>query len=71
MCETLRAVDDLLAAAQWGRRRDIPVFSDECYAEFTWDGPARTILAADQALGAGKILRRVLVERERASRAGA
>ena len=22
----------------------MPVFSDECYVEFTWDGPARTIL---------------------------
>ena len=22
----------------------VPVFSDECYVEFTWDGPARTIL---------------------------
>ena len=39
-------LDDLDAAAAWGRQRDIPVFSDECYAEFTWDGPIRTILAA-------------------------
>ena len=23
-----------------------PVFSDECYAEFTWDGPPRSVLAA-------------------------
>ena len=38
------ALDDLPAAAAWGRTRGIPVFSDECYAEFTWDGPARTIL---------------------------
>jgi aspartate/methionine/tyrosine aminotransferase len=30
------AVDDLGAAAEWGRSRDIPVFSDECYIEFTW-----------------------------------
>lgn len=37
-------LDDLAAAAAWGRQRGIPVFSDECYAEFTWDGPARTIL---------------------------
>jgi aspartate/methionine/tyrosine aminotransferase len=22
----------------------VPVFSDECYAEFTWDGPPRTVL---------------------------
>jgi succinyldiaminopimelate transaminase len=46
------AVDDLVAAAEWGRSHDIPVLSDECYAEFTWVGesvgpqglPGRTIL---------------------------
>jgi succinyldiaminopimelate transaminase len=38
------ALDDLGAAAAWGRARGIPVFSDECYAEFTWDGAPRTIL---------------------------
>ena len=38
-------LDDLEAAAAWGRERSVPVFSDECYAEFTWDGPARSILA--------------------------
>lgn len=32
------------AAARWGRARDVPVLSDECYIEFTWDGPPRTIL---------------------------
>lgn len=37
-------LDDLSAAAVWGRARGVPVFSDECYAEFTWDGPARSIL---------------------------
>ena len=37
-------IDDLGAAAAWGRTYDIPVFSDECYVEFTWDGPARSIL---------------------------
>jgi succinyldiaminopimelate transaminase len=31
------ALTDLDAAAQWGRVRGVPVFSDECYAEFTWD----------------------------------
>jgi succinyldiaminopimelate transaminase len=36
---------DLGAAAAWGRAHSVPVFSDECYAEFTWDGPGRTILA--------------------------
>ncbi|CAN5564009.1 bifunctional succinyldiaminopimelate transaminase/glutamate-prephenate aminotransferase [soil metagenome] len=38
------SLSDLSAAAAWGRARDVPVFSDECYAEFTWEGPARTIL---------------------------
>jgi len=28
---------DLHAAATWGRAHGVPVFSDECYAEFTWD----------------------------------
>ena len=37
-------LDDLGAAARWGRERGIPVFSDECYAEYTWEGPPRTIL---------------------------
>lgn len=36
---------DLDHAAAWGRAAGVPVFSDECYAEFTWDGPPRTILA--------------------------
>lgn len=35
---------DLGAAAEWGRSRDVPVLSDECYAEFTWGGPQRSIL---------------------------
>ncbi len=38
------AVEDLGAMASWGRRHSIPVLSDECYTEFTWDGPPRTIL---------------------------
>jgi aspartate/methionine/tyrosine aminotransferase len=35
---------DLAAEAAWGRARGVPVFSDECYAEFTWSGPPRTVL---------------------------
>ena len=35
---------DLGAAAAWGRDHGVPVFSDECYAEFTWDGLPHTIL---------------------------
>lgn len=38
-------VDDLGAAAEWGRAHGVPVFSDECYVEFTWAGEPRTILA--------------------------
>lgn len=44
-------LDDLAAAADWGRTHDVPVFSDECYAEFTWEGPPRTILSAGVADG--------------------
>lgn len=38
------ALDDLDAAAAWGRRHGVPVASDECYAEFTWADRPRTIL---------------------------
>ncbi|MEQ8840368.1 MAG: aminotransferase class I/II-fold pyridoxal phosphate-dependent enzyme [Acidimicrobiales bacterium] len=37
-------LDDLSAVAAWGRANDVVVLSDECYVEFTWDGPGRTIL---------------------------
>ena len=37
-------LDDLGAVAAWGRQHGVPVFSDECYVEFTWDGPRHTIL---------------------------
>lgn len=37
-------MSDLKAVAAWGRHHNVSVFSDECYAEFTWDGPPRTIL---------------------------
>lgn len=37
-------LDDLGAAAAWGRAAGVPVFSDECYIEFTWNGAGRTIL---------------------------
>jgi aspartate/methionine/tyrosine aminotransferase len=32
------------AEADWGRAHGVPVFSDECYAEFTWAAPPRSIL---------------------------
>jgi succinyldiaminopimelate transaminase len=35
---------DLGAEAAWGRAHGVPVFSDECYAEFTWEGPPRSVL---------------------------
>jgi aspartate/methionine/tyrosine aminotransferase len=37
-------LEDLAAAAEWGRSHGVPVLSDECYAEFTWAGPPRSIL---------------------------
>lgn len=37
-------LDDLEAAARWGRAHGVPVLSDECYVEFTWNGRPRTIL---------------------------
>jgi succinyldiaminopimelate transaminase len=38
------ALDDLMAAAAWGRARGIPVLSDECYVEFTWMDRPHTII---------------------------
>jgi len=38
------ALDDLGAAAAWGRAHGVPVFSDECYVEYTWSGRPHTIL---------------------------
>jgi succinyldiaminopimelate transaminase len=38
------SLTDLGAAAAWGRSHDVPVLSDECYAEFTWDRPPATIV---------------------------
>ncbi len=54
------ALDDLGAAAAWGRARGVPVLSDECYAELTWDGPARTILehGADGVLAVHSLSKR-------------
>lgn len=38
-------IDDLGAAAEWGRRHRVLVLSDECYVEFVWsDQGRRTIL---------------------------
>ncbi len=38
------ALEDLAAAAAWGRDHGVPVLSDECYVDFTWRGRPRTIL---------------------------
>jgi succinyldiaminopimelate transaminase len=38
-------LDDLEKAADWGRAHDVPIFSDECYAEFTWTGRPATVLS--------------------------
>ena len=37
-------LDDLKYAADWGRKNNVPVFSDECYTEFTWATSAQSIL---------------------------
>jgi aspartate/methionine/tyrosine aminotransferase len=37
-------LDDLAAAAAWGRAASVHVLSDECYAELTWNGAPHTIL---------------------------
>jgi succinyldiaminopimelate transaminase len=37
-------LDDLGAVVEWGRAHGVLVASDECYVEFTWDGPRRTAL---------------------------
>jgi succinyldiaminopimelate transaminase len=51
---------DLGEAAAWGRRHGVPVLSDECYIEFTWDGPGRTILehGAEGALAVHSLSKR-------------
>jgi succinyldiaminopimelate transaminase len=37
-------IGDLGLVADWGRANGVPVFSDECYVEFTWNGRGRSIL---------------------------
>ena len=39
-------LDDLGAAAEWGRAHDVLVLSDECYTEFTWSTAPQTILSS-------------------------
>jgi aspartate/methionine/tyrosine aminotransferase len=35
---------DLASVAAWGRAHDVPVLSDECYAEFSWTSGPTTVL---------------------------
>jgi succinyldiaminopimelate transaminase len=42
-------ISDLAVAAGWGRDRNVPVLSDECYAEFSYSRPAGTILNSGTA----------------------
>ena len=53
-------VVDLGEAAAWGRERGVPVLSDECYVEFTWEGRGRTILeyGADGVLAVHSLSKR-------------
>jgi succinyldiaminopimelate transaminase len=53
-------LDDLGAVAAWGRHNDVVVLSDECYAEFTWDGPPDSILkhATEGALAVHSLSKR-------------
>ncbi len=53
-------LDDLEAAAAWGREHGVLVVSDECYVEFTWSGPPRTILeqGADGVLAVHSLSKR-------------
>lgn len=54
------ALDDLARVAAWGRARRIPVFSDECYSEFTWDGPPTSVLqhGSDQVVAVHSLSKR-------------
>jgi aspartate/methionine/tyrosine aminotransferase len=38
------ALDDLESVAVWGRKHGVHEFSDECYVEFLWNSPQRSIL---------------------------
>ncbi|MEA3019784.1 MAG: hypothetical protein QOI47_1308 [Actinomycetota bacterium] len=37
-------LDDLETIVRWGREHGVLIASDECYVEFTWDGPKQTAL---------------------------
>ncbi|MEY2626931.1 MAG: LL-diaminopimelate aminotransferase [Actinomycetota bacterium] len=41
-------LDDLGRAVEWGSSKGVPVFSDECYAEFTWNTSPQSALQHSQ-----------------------
>ncbi len=43
-CNPTGSLSDLAAVACWGRQRGVPVLSDECYAEFAWEGEPSSIV---------------------------
>ncbi len=51
---------DLDSLAAWGRAHSVAVFSDECYTEFTWLGPPRSILqhGVDQVVAVHSLSKR-------------
>jgi aspartate/methionine/tyrosine aminotransferase len=53
-------LDDLEGIATWGRHHGVLVASDECYAEYTWEGRPRSILehGLDGVLGVHSISKR-------------
>ncbi len=50
------AIDDLVAAVEWGRHHGVPVLSDECYIEFIWDEAARTAEASVLSTGSDGVV---------------
>ncbi|MFM8835350.1 MAG: aminotransferase class I/II-fold pyridoxal phosphate-dependent enzyme [Actinomycetota bacterium] len=38
------ALEDLASVVAWGRKNSVPVFSDECYVEFTWSRKPESVL---------------------------
>jgi succinyldiaminopimelate transaminase len=40
------SLSNLQAAAEWGVSNGVPVFSDECYCEFTWSATPSSVLQA-------------------------
>jgi len=53
-------LDDLAVVAAWGRAHGVPVLSDECYVEFTWEGERRSVLQSglDGALAVHSVSKR-------------